>query len=615
MNKLMQIRDNGQSGPTVQWRMEPQVAPSAELQRLAAKMKLHPVIVSLLAQRGMQEQKRVEEFLQPSLAELPSPLEMGGMKEAVLLAGRAVLAGEPILIWGDYDVDGTTGTALLVSFFRELGITATYIIPNRITHGYGLHIDLLRSLAPAGPDQKTLLITVDCGISANDEIVAAQKMGFQVLVTDHHEPPEGIFAANAVLNPKQSACSFPTEELAGVGVAFYLACGIRQYLREQGFFNEEKREPDVRDLLDLVALGTIADMVPLGKVNRILVKEGMLRIEGQKRAGIRGMLEVGGLLNAQKKPIGAISSGDIGFLLAPMINAAGRLAEADLAVQLLLSQDLNQAMVLAQELLALNNERKKIGQDVFARAVALQEQKDCIGNCLILKGDFHHGVIGIVASRLVEKFGLPTIIFGQDEDEQGNMVFKGSGRSVPGINLHAALERCSETMIRFGGHAMAAGLSVSGEHFDLFSRMVNEEIGKQVKDVDPVATLTLDLEAEICEIFSVDCTRQLQLLEPFGPGNRSPVFYTRRPQLVETRAIGAEGAHLKISFQGNQDNNAIQKGVGFGLGSYLPALNEDRNPAIAYGLMANRYRDIHTWEVKVVGIQFQQKQETQKVST
>lgn len=595
-----------------EWRITPQIEPSHDLQQTAKKKNLHPVIVKLLAQRGLHGQKAIEEYLEPRLADLPHPLEMGGMQEAVNLAGQAVLTGMPILIWGDYDVDGTTGTALLVSFFRELGVTATYIIPNRITHGYGLHVDLLRSLAPIRPDHKTLLITVDCGISANEEILAAQNMGFRVLVTDHHEVPTGGFAADAILNPKQSTCTFPTEELAGVGVAFYLVCGIRQYLREEGFFNEENGEPDVRDLLDLVALGTIADMVPLGKVNRILVKEGMQRIEQQKRAGIRAMLEVAGLLNGQKKPISAIGSGDIGFLLAPMINAAGRLAEADLAVQLLLSRDPDQSMVLAQELLALNHERKKIGQDVYARAVTLQEQKDERGNCLILKGEFHHGVIGIVASRMVEKFHLPTIIFGQKRDGQGRMVFKGSGRSVPGINLHAALEGCSETMIRYGGHAMAAGMSVSEELFELFCRRMNEEISRQVKDMDPVAILSIDLEAEITEIFSADCARQMQLLEPFGPGNRSPVFCTRSPQLVETRVIGAEGAHLKFSFQ---CSSTIQKGVGFGLGSYLPELRQDSDPVIAYGLMANRYRDIHTWEVKVVGIQFPQKQAIQKAAT
>ncbi|MCX5870481.1 MAG: single-stranded-DNA-specific exonuclease RecJ [Deltaproteobacteria bacterium] len=595
-----------------EWRITPQVEPSYDLQQTAKKKNLHPVIVKLLAQRGLHDQKAIEEFLEPKLADLPHPLEMGGMKEAAALAGQAVLAGAPILIWGDYDVDGTTGTALLVSFFQELGIHATYIIPNRITHGYGLHIDLLRSLAPSKPEQKALLITVDCGISASEEIIAAQKMGFQVIVTDHHEPPAGGSSADAIVNPKQSTCTFPTEELAGVGVAFYLACGIRQYLRVEGFFNEKRREPDVRNLLDLVALGTIADMVPLGKVNRTLVKEGMRMIEQQKRPGIKAMLAIAGLLNSKKNLISAVSSEDIGFTLAPMINAAGRLADAALAVQLLLSQDLAEAMPLAQELLALNNSRKKIGQDVYLRAVTLRNKKSEMSNCLILNGDFHHGVIGIVASRLVEAFHVPTILFAQEKDLQGKMVFKGSGRSVPGVNIHAALESCAETMIRYGGHAMAAGMSVSGELFDLFCTRINEEIGKQVQDGNPVATLTIDLEAEMDEIFSPGGGRQfgeqLQLLEPFGPGNRNPVFSAKRVRLVEVKPIGVDKTHLKVSFQ---CNGAVQKGVGFGLGSYLSDLSQDNKPAIAYSPMANRYRDTLSWEVRMIGIQFQQELEGQ----
>ena len=593
----------------VEWRLVPQVSPSLDLQQLAKKRNLHPVIVKLIAQRCLQDLASIENFIEPRLADLPNPLEMGGMKEAAALAGQAVLAKKPILIWGDYDVDGTTGTALLVSFFQELGIQATYIIPNRITHGYGLHIDLLQALAPSSiaDEQGALLITVDCGISANEEIVAAQKMGFQVIVTDHHEPPAGGSVADAILNPKQSTCNFPTEELAGVGVAFYLACGIRQYLREREFFNEKKGEPDVRNLLDLVTLGTIADMVPMGKVNRILVKEGMRIIEQQKRFGIKAMLAVGGLLNSRESLISAVSSEDIGFILAPMINAAGRLSDAGLAVQLLLCQDPDKAMPLARELLALNNSRKKIGQDVYLRAVSLQNEKKDNSNCLILEGDFHHGVIGIVASRLVDAFHLPSIVFGREKDLQGKVVFKGSGRSVPGVNLHAALEKCAETMIRYGGHSMAAGMSVSEELFELFCARMNEEIRKQVQAGNPVATLTIDIEAEIDEIFSHGnserFTSQLHLLEPFGPGNRSPVFSAKQARLVEVRLVGVDKTHLNVSFQ---CNGAVQKGVGFGLGSYLSDLSQDNKPSIAYSPMANRYRDILSWEVRMVGIQFQQ---------
>ncbi len=597
------------------WEIIPEIEPSHDLQQTAKKENLHPVIVKLMAQRGLHDQHAIDDFLKPKLSDLPRPLEMSGMQEAVVLAGQAVLSGTPILIWGDYDVDGTTGTALLVSFFQELGIKAEYIIPNRISHGYGLHVDLLRTLAPSDSSQKKLLITVDCGISASSEILAAQTMGFQIIVTDHHQPPEGISVADAILNPKQSKCCFPTEELAGVGVAFYLACGIRQHLRERGFFNDQRSEPDVRDYLDLVALGTIADMVPLKRVNRILVKWGMSLIEHHKRPGVKAMLQLTGLADTQNKLIGNISSEDIGFLIAPLINAAGRLAEADLAVQLLLSPDMNQAKPLAQKLMDLNNSRKKIGQDVYSRALEMSTQEPRKNNCLIIKGEFHHGVIGIVASRLVETFSRPVILFGQEQDEQGGMIFKGSGRSVKGINLHAALEKCAETMIRYGGHSMAAGMSVHEEKFAQFSSMINKEIGKQGQSNVPTPRLTVDLEAEMEEVFSShnqqteqSFVKSLQLLEPFGPGNRKPIFYSKNAQLVEIQPIGIEGAHLKMSFKAN---GSVQKGIGFGLGKELAKLQEDTQPVIAYSPMANRYRNTLSWEVRVAGLHFQNEQDNQ----
>ena len=609
----MLIRDK--EAPS-EWEILPPVEPSYDLQQTAKKENLHPVIVKLMAQRGLHDQHTIDNFLKPKLSDLPHPLEMSGMQEAVVLAGQAVLSETPILIWGDYDVDGTTGTALLVSFFQELGVKAEYIIPNRISHGYGLHVDLLRTLAPHDSSQKKLLITVDCGISASSEILAAQKMGFQIIVTDHHQPPEGISVADAILNPKQSKCSFPTEELAGVGVAFYLACGIRQHLRERGFFNDQRREPDVRDYLDLVALGTIADMVPLKKVNRILVKWGMSSIEHHKRPGVKAMLQLTGLVDNQNKLIGNISSEDIGFLLAPLINAAGRLAEADLAVQLLLSPDMNKAKPLAQKLIELNNSRKKIGHDVYSRALNLSTQESQNNNCLIIKGEFHHGVIGIVASRLVETFSRPVILFGQEQDEQGRMLFKGSGRSVKGINLHAALEKCAETMIRYGGHSMAAGMSVHEEKFAQFCSMINEEIGKQGRDSTPTSRLTVDLEANVEEIFSShnqiieqSFEKSLQLLEPFGPGNRKPMFYSKKAQLVEIQPIGIERAHLKMSFR---TNGSVRKGIGFGLGKELAKLQQDTQPVIAYSPMANRYRNTLNWEVRVAGLHFQKEQDSQQ---
>jgi len=602
----MQNTNNRQAEPAIQWRILPQVEPSPELQRLAAERKLHPVIVKLLAQRGYQGHNEIVAFLEPRLADLPHPLMMKGMKEAASMVGNAVVNKTPILIWGDYDVDGTTGTALLFSFFQSLGVNATYIIPNRISHGYGLHHDLLRELAPSNPENGKLLITVDCGISANEEILAAREMGYQVIVTDHHEPPAGSCAAHAVLNPKQANCDFPTEELAGVGVAFYLACGIRLHLRENGFFSSERPEPDVRELLDLVALGTIADMVPLGQVNRILVKGGIRKIERLSNPGIRAMLTVTGLVNGQQRIIGNIGTEDISFLLAPMINAAGRLANAQLAVQLLLSRDLNQAMPLAQELLSLNNSRKEISQDVFNRALALRQAQDETGNCCIIKGAFHSGVIGIVASRLVEALGVPTLLFSEEKDGQGRLLLKGSGRSVPGINLHSALEQCSELLVSYGGHAMAAGMSVLPKKFDAFRSKLSNEIKKREYQTDLAKILTIDLEAEIDEITSTACGYQLQLLEPFGPENKSPVFVAKKSRIAEMKTIGSDKAHLIMTLE---RNGLTSKGIAFNMGSLLNEYHQDETPQIAYSPMVNRYRDKQTWEARVTGIQFRKEGE------
>jgi single-stranded-DNA-specific exonuclease len=599
----MLIVDKESAYDTDTWRVLPLIEPSLELQQVAKEKKLHAIIVKLLAQRGYQKLKDIEDFLEPKLSDLPNPLDMSGMLEAVAIVSRAVIEKTPILIWGDYDVDGTTGTALLVSFFGALGIEALYIIPNRVTHGYGLHTDLLRSLPTTERVGEKILITVDCGISAHKEILAAQEMGYQVIVTDHHEPPHEPCPADAILNPKQISCKFITDELAGVGVAFYLACGIRQSLREFGFFTGKRSEPDVRDLLDLVALGTIADMVPLGRVNRILVKEGIRRIEQPSRPGIRAMLAQCGLLDDQKN-IANVRTEDIGFLLAPMINAAGRLADAGLAVQLLLSKKYSTAVVLAQKLFGLNTSRKSIAQDVYTRALALSSKLDGYGNCCILSGDFHPGVIGIVASRLVEALGIPVILFSEETNGDGQKILKGSGRSVPGIDLHAAIEQCAELLIRFGGHAMAAGVTLDKNELEIFRKNMIIEINKQMHQLNSTKLLSIDIEAEIDELASMDWGIQLKLLEPFGPGNLNPLFLAQNTAIKAVSTMGAENAHLKLTLERNGQK---WKGVAFNMGALKNTLHPDLNPMIVYSPMANRFHNKLTWEAKVLGIRPQLK--------
>jgi single-stranded-DNA-specific exonuclease len=602
----MLFRDNETIRTHDKWNMLPFVEPSKELQEVANEHNFHPAIVQLLAQRSIQDRRAVEEFLNPKLADLPDPFLMSGMLEAAQLACQSIINKKSILIWGDYDVDGITGTALLVQFFQELGANVSYVVPSRFKHGYGLNADLLREVVSSREGAGVnLLITVDCGISANKEIATALQMGLKVIVTDHHEPPEEPSLADVVVNPKQVNCGFPTEELAGVGIAFYLACGVRKFLREKGYFKDKKKEPDVRNLLDLVALGTIADMVPLSRVNRILVREGMKRIEQQQRYGMNAMLSVCGILNSENKVTGHISSEDIGFLLAPMVNAAGRLADPALAVQLLLCMDMNSAELLAKQLLELNANRKKICSDVFEACLEItrnEVQKDA--NSIVIKGNFHSGVIGIVASRLVETFRIPVLLFSEDVNPEGKIVCKGSGRSVPGIDLHSVLTRCAERILRFGGHEMAAGLTVSGEIYSAFKEKFIQEMDRESANRAIFDGLVIDIEAEMDEILSPRCIEQLRLFEPFGNGNKSPVFSMQKAKVHTVKQTGLNKGHLKLTFQtpGSQ-NKKKHQGIGFGFGNCMKHLAERENPFIAYCPMVNRFRDNAKWEARVIGIQ------------
>jgi single-stranded-DNA-specific exonuclease len=355
-----------------------------------------------------------------------------------------------------------------------------------------------------------------------------------------------------------------------------------------------------------VALCTIADMVPLGRVNRILVKEGMRRIELLSRPGIRAMLSICGLLDGQKRIIGNIRSEDISFLIAPMINAAGRLADAGLAVQLLVNQEYDKAMVLAQRLLGFNTQRKSIGQEVYIQALAMHSKQDESGCCFILSGEFHPGVIGIVASRLVEVLGIPVILFSEELDGRtGEILLKGSGRSVPGVDLHAALEHCSELLIRYGGHAMAAGLTMNRNEFEMFRNKMNKTINNLVHRSDFTKLLHIDMEAEIDELASMDCGMQLRLLEPFGPGNASPVFITNNTNVTDVSSMGNGNQHLRLTLE---KNGIRWKGVAFKMGSHLSRLRHDASPMIAFSPMANRFGNKFTWEAKVIGIQHQPKE-------
>ena len=424
-----------------------------------------PVFIEYLKTRGVVGDEAVHKFLNPVLADLPKPEEMQNLPAAARLVAEYIVAGKQIIIWGDYDVDGTTGTALLVNFFRELGTEVRWHIPNRLHEGYGLNSQWFTNRNKSNLADDFLLITVDCGISDSQQIEVIKKNGGKVIVTDHHCLPEKSIPACLVLNPSQPFCGFHNKYLAGVGVAFYLAAGIRAELASNALFKEVASRINLKKYLVFVALGTIADVVQLTNTNRILVRGGLEVLAESNFIGLKELLascEIAGNF---------IASEDIGYLIGPKLNAAGRLGESKIVVELLTETDAKRAKKLAQQLTELNIERRRISCDNLEMALSslstLQVDRD---KCAIVRGELHQGVAGIVASRLVDLFKVPAIVFARKEQSNGEIFFTGSARSVEGVNIIALLSKCADWIDRFGGHEMAAGLTVSDMNMQNFQR-------------------------------------------------------------------------------------------------------------------------------------------------
>ena len=486
-----------------------------ETQRRADNLQLHPILAELLVRRGYTDPQAAQDFLFPQLAHLPSPWTLKGMTAACVLVLHAVKTKQQIVIHGDYDVDGITATVLLVDFFNTLGLEVISHLPNRLTDEYGLTRKSVDFVAQK-VSQPALLITVDCGTSAMEEVQYAKSLGFKVLVTDHHRiPADKLPQADALINPLQVGCSFAYKGLSGVGVAFFLLMAVRRTLVEQGIWTEATM-PNLRDSLDLVALGTIADVVPLTEVNRILVRAGLEVLSQGKRPGIQALCQRAGL-NAD----GFLTAENISYQLAPRMNAAGRLGKPELAARLLLAQDIGEAAQYAEELEAANLYRREL-EAVVLEAAVMQAKKQRHNQHfgLVLTGeDWHSGVIGIVAARMVDRYQVPSLIFTGDGLSG---LLKGSGRSIPGINLHQVLEDCQDWIVRFGGHAMAAGLTIEAQHLEQFTAAFDKTLGRLNQErtiapprFDAILTPTEDVHS---------LAQGLQLLEPFGLGNPEPVF-------------------------------------------------------------------------------------------
>ncbi|MHB1845605.1 MAG: single-stranded-DNA-specific exonuclease RecJ, partial [Deltaproteobacteria bacterium] len=419
----------------------------ADCGEVGRALDLHPVVARLLARRGLGEPAAAEAFLATGLGELPDPFRFRDMGRAVDRLVSAIEEGEPVVAYGDYDVDGVTSTVQLVSFLRAVGGRADWYVPHRLREGYGLGGEALAKLAAAGAK---LVVALDCGIGAVAEVDRAQALGLDVIVVDHHRPSPELPRAVAVLNPLQGDCDFPDKRLAATGVTFFLLMALRRRLRERGRFVSVP-EPNLKAYLDLVALGTIADVVPLLGVNRQLVRTGLLELDQTKRPGLRALRDV-----ARLDPHRPLTAGQVGFRLAPRLNAAGRLDDAGLSVRLLLAESWAEAVPLARQLDRENEDRRAVEASILVAAVAqadarLAERRAPRG--LVLSGDgWHPGVVGIVASRIVERTGRPTLVLGVE-----GTVARGSGRSISGFDLHAAVAEASPLLDRFGGHRAAVG--------------------------------------------------------------------------------------------------------------------------------------------------------------
>src|SRR3954471_17660012 len=530
--------------------------------RLASVLGVLGPIGRVLWSRGYREPAQAGRFLLPRLEHLPDPFGLKGIEAAVSRIQRALAQGEPICVYGDYDVDGVTSTALLVSVLRKMGGKVDFYVPHRLVEGYGLNAAALGKIAAKGT---RLVVSADCGVTAVAEVDAASRLGLDVVVIDHHTASQDLPRAVAILNPHQPGCSFPGRELAAVGVAFHLLLALRKRLRETGWF-AERPEPNLKTFLDLVALGTIADVVPLTGPNRILVHFGLRELARGARVGILALKSVAQLA-------GEVTAGDVGFKLGPRINAAGRLDDASVGVRLLLSEDLREARGLAEQLDRANAERQDLQARIAGEAIACAEQlgpPEQRRTLVVSSSGWHVGVVGIVASRLVDRFHRPALVIA----EEGG-VSRGSGRSVEGFHLYDALARCAPHLTRFGGHKHAAGITLDTGRIPAFSEALEAQ-GREALDPAQLSP-RLRIDAELHPIEArMDLAAQLRRLAPFGAGNPEPVFFCRELAAHEVRLLpdkkGVGPGHLKLRLgeagtRVSELDDAVElEAIGFGMG-------------------------------------------------
>ncbi|WP_022670178.1 single-stranded-DNA-specific exonuclease RecJ [Hippea alviniae] len=471
------------------------------------RLNIYEITRKILSHRGITTEHQIREFLYPSLSQLYNPFLLKDMDIAVDRIIMAIRRKEKIFVVGDYDTDGVTSTSLLLKFFKEIGVNASFYIPTR-DEGYGLSLEAIKK---AVQTKAGLIITVDNGITSIDEVEFAKNVGIDVIITDHHEPQESLPNAFAVVNPKRRDSKFPFKELSGVGVAFNLIMALRNRLRKMGFF-DSMEEPNLKKYLDLVALGTLADIVPLLDENRVCVKVGLFN-KKHSTVGLELLKKVSGIE-------GNLTSKHVGFVIAPKINAAGRLSDASIVVDMFMKEDEKEAELIARKLEQINAERRKLQMQIVSEVQKLAENTD---DLVIVAADrhWHKGVIGIVANAISYKYKKPAIIVSKGEE-----ISIGSGRSAGDIDLFSLIKETEVFLERFGGHRMAVGITIKNKYLDKFKERINEIAKERYRDYVPTASYDIECEVSF-DVFNRQFLEELSLLEPFGHSNEEPLFFSR----------------------------------------------------------------------------------------
>lgn len=509
----------------------------AKINRISQKYNLNKLLLSIIINRNIREED-IEVFLNPTRNNFHDPFLMPDMEIAVERIIKAINNKEKIIIYGDYDVDGITSITVLKSFFEDRGIKVDQYIPNRLAEGYGLNKPAIDEIAK---NNYNLMITVDCGISGIEEIEYANSLGLEIIVTDHHEVGDKLPNAIAVVDAKRKDNQYPCRDLAGVGVVFKLiqAIGIKLGLEEKEYLK----------YLDIVCVGTISDIVPLVDENRVIAKLGLMLVKQTKNMGLKSLLISSGYKN--------IDSNTISFGVAPRINACGRMGHADEALKLFLSKDIYEVNELTKKLNDYNSLRQEKEKAIYKDAInQIETNKLNEKNAIIIAGEnWHHGVIGIVSSKITELYFKPSILLCYEDD-----LAKGSGRSIPGFDLHEALMKCQSTIEKFGGHSMAVGITIKRDKFEKFKKEF-EEVATEAKIDEIIPIINIDAKINLSEI-NKEMVASLKQLEPFGEGNKTPIFAFKNLKIDSIRAL-SEGKHIKMTLK---DGNTIINSIGFNLG-------------------------------------------------